>query len=104
MVSQAWPRSRSAASSSAWNSGRSGEIRAARALPWIAARAVRDLDAFYDRAQGGWGRRQKLPLGRNVLVELRRAMQTATDAPRSERRCKPATEFTRRYSATTCTA
>ncbi len=50
-----------------------GPVPPVEALPWIAARALRDLDAFYDRAQGGWGRRQKLPLGRNVLVELRRA-------------------------------
>ncbi len=50
-----------------------GPVPPVEALPWIAARALRDLDAYYDRAQGGWGRRQKLPLGRNVLVELRRA-------------------------------
>lgn len=31
------------------------------------------LDALYDETLGGWGRRQKLPIAANVLVELRRA-------------------------------
>jgi len=43
------------------------------ALPWIAGHTLMKLDEFYDRAEGGWGFRQKLPMGENVLVELRRA-------------------------------
>lgn len=43
------------------------------ALPWIAGQTLLTLDEVYDRAEGGWGARQKLPIGENVLVELRRA-------------------------------
>lgn len=43
------------------------------ALSWIGARSAIDLDAYYDDRLGGWGRRQKLPLGDNLLFELRRA-------------------------------
>jgi len=42
------------------------------ALPWIGARAAMDLDAYYDPDLGGWGRRQKLPIGDNLVFELRR--------------------------------
>jgi uncharacterized protein YyaL (SSP411 family) len=42
-------------------------------LPWVARRALRDMDAYYDDAQGGWGMRQKAPLGENAEVEARRA-------------------------------
>jgi uncharacterized protein YyaL (SSP411 family) len=43
------------------------------ALPWLRERVGRDLDNFYDEAEGGWGRGQKAPLGANVEVELARA-------------------------------
>ena len=43
------------------------------ALPWIAGNALLKLDSYYDQAEGSWGFRQKLPMGENVLVELRRA-------------------------------
>jgi len=43
------------------------------ALPWIAARAIRDLDRFYDEEHGGWGFRVKAPVGDNAVFELRRA-------------------------------
>ncbi len=43
------------------------------ALGWIAGRALVDLDAYYDEAEGGWGHKQKAPLGANVEVALARA-------------------------------
>jgi uncharacterized protein len=43
------------------------------ALGWVGARVLRDMDSFYDQEQGGWGGRQKAPLGANVEVELARA-------------------------------
>jgi uncharacterized protein YyaL (SSP411 family) len=43
------------------------------ALGWIAARALVDLDGFYDEDEGGWGHRQKAPIGADVEVELARA-------------------------------
>jgi len=43
------------------------------ALPWIAALAVRDMDRFFDDDHGGWGFRNKAPIGDNVVFELRRA-------------------------------
>ncbi|HEX3766016.1 MAG TPA: DUF255 domain-containing protein [Kofleriaceae bacterium] len=43
------------------------------ALPWIAARAIRDLDRYYDDDHGGWGFRTKAPIGDNLAFELRRA-------------------------------
>lgn len=46
---------------------------AIEALPWIAGNTLLKLDEYYDRNEGGWGIRQKLPQGENVLVELRRA-------------------------------
>jgi len=42
------------------------------ALPWIGARVARDMDAYYDPKQGGWGRMQKSPLGANAEFDLRR--------------------------------
>ena len=41
-------------------------------LDWIGARSLRDMDWYYDDKQGGWGMRQKAPLGENAEVELRR--------------------------------
>jgi uncharacterized protein YyaL (SSP411 family) len=40
------------------------------ALPWIAGRALVDLDGWYDAKEGGWGMRQKAPFGANVEIEL----------------------------------
>jgi uncharacterized protein len=40
------------------------------ALPWLSQRAERDLDAYYDEKHGGWGMRQKAPLGANAELEL----------------------------------
>ncbi len=42
------------------------------ALPWLFQRATSDMDAFYDEARGGWGMRQKAPLGANAEFELLR--------------------------------
>jgi uncharacterized protein YyaL (SSP411 family) len=42
------------------------------ALPWVGARAARDMDAYFDAQQGGWGMRQKAPIGANVEFELLR--------------------------------
>lgn len=43
------------------------------ALGWIAGRVALDLERFYDKEQGGWGRPQKVPIGANIQFELRRA-------------------------------
>ena len=43
-----------------------------QALGWISARVGLDMNRFYDDEEGGWGR-QKVPIGWNVLFELRRA-------------------------------
>ncbi len=43
------------------------------ALGWIAGLALHYLDAYYDEKEGGWGHKQKAPLGANVEVELARA-------------------------------
>jgi len=45
----------------------------AEALPWIAALAIRDMDRFFDDDHGGWGFRNKAPIGDNIAFELRRA-------------------------------
>jgi len=62
------------------------------ALPWIAAHALRTMDGFYDVDLGGWGRKQKLPLGANLEVELlraaagdQRALQRATQTLHAQR-------------------
>ena len=36
------------------------------ALGWIGARVTRDMDEWYDPDEGGWGRRQKAPIGANI--------------------------------------
>lgn len=43
------------------------------AMPWIAGRALVDMDAYYDPREGSWGRLQKSPLGENAQMELLRA-------------------------------
>ncbi|MCB9584618.1 MAG: thioredoxin domain-containing protein [Polyangiaceae bacterium] len=42
------------------------------AMPWVAQRALRDFDSYYDAEQGGWGMRQKAPLGENAEFEVLR--------------------------------
>ena len=42
------------------------------ALPWVGANTAVRLDTYYDPEGGGWGFRQKAPIGLNVLWELRR--------------------------------
>jgi uncharacterized protein len=43
------------------------------AMGWVAGRATVDMDGYYDSEEGGWGRRQKAPLGANAAFELVRA-------------------------------
>ena len=43
------------------------------ALAWIAGRALIDFDGWYDAKEGGWGMRQKAPLGANAELEVVRA-------------------------------
>jgi uncharacterized protein YyaL (SSP411 family) len=43
------------------------------ALGWVASLALYNLGAYYDEKEGGWGHKQKAPLGANVEVELARA-------------------------------
>ncbi len=42
------------------------------AMRWVAERALRDFDSYYDQEQGGWGVRQKAPLGENAQFEVMR--------------------------------
>jgi uncharacterized protein YyaL (SSP411 family) len=51
-----------------------GDVHATpEALGWIAGHAIVSLDGYYDADQGGWGRRQKAPLGADAEVEIVRA-------------------------------
>jgi len=50
------------------------------ALGWVGVRVTRDMDEWYDPVEGGWGRRQKAPLGANAEFELRRAAHGDTNA------------------------
>ena len=51
-----------------------GDVAAtAAALPWAVASAMFSLDDYYDDELGGWGRRQKSPLGEDLAFEVRRA-------------------------------
>ena len=43
------------------------------ALGWLSALETVELDGYYDEAQGGWGQRQKAPLGANIEFEWTRA-------------------------------
>jgi hypothetical protein len=54
-------------------------------LGWIGAQAAQALDDYYDHDEGGWGRRQKMPLGANVEFELVRASH-GDDAARERAR------------------
>jgi uncharacterized protein len=53
---------------------------APEALPWIAAQTLMKMDDWYDTEQGSWGLRQKVPIGENITVELRRAAHGETSA------------------------
>ena len=44
-------------------------------LPWVVAHVLFELDDYYDQELGGWGRRQKAPLGENLHFEARRALR-----------------------------
>lgn len=50
------------------------------ALPWIAASLMHELDDYYDTQLGGWGRRQKAPLGANISFEVIRSQRGDPDA------------------------
>lgn len=54
-------------------------------MGWIGAQLTQTLDDFYDPDEGGWGRRQKLPLGPNIEFELLRARHQ-DDAARARAR------------------
>ena len=43
------------------------------ALPWVASQTLFDLDGWWDDVEGGWGKRQKAPIGANVEIEVARA-------------------------------
>lgn len=45
----------------------------ANLLEWVGAYTTTAFDDYYDKAEGGWGRPQKLPLGRNIEFELLRS-------------------------------
>ena len=50
------------------------------ALPWVYRRTQRDFDSYYDMQHGGWGMRQKAPLGVNTQFELVRGAAGEPDA------------------------
>lgn len=49
-------------------------------LPWIAAQTLMKMDDWFDNAEGSWGSYQKVPIGENITVELRRAKHGNTAA------------------------
>jgi uncharacterized protein YyaL (SSP411 family) len=44
-------------------------------LPWVVGHVLFEFDDYYDDELGGWGRRQKAPLGENLQFEARRALR-----------------------------
>lgn len=57
------------AAGGSWNDpGR--RVPPVEALGWIGARTALDMDEYFDRTEGGWGVRQKAPLGSNISFEL----------------------------------
>lgn len=42
----------------------------AQALDWIGGRVAADMDGYFDPKEGGWGFRQKVPIGANAEFEL----------------------------------
>ena len=49
-------------------------------LTWVAERVRFDMSEYYDDREGGWGMRQKAPLGENAEYELRRALEGDANA------------------------
>lgn len=41
-------------------------------LPWVSASVLQRMDATYDAREGSWGAFQKVPIGANLEVEVRR--------------------------------
>jgi uncharacterized protein YyaL (SSP411 family) len=50
------------------------------ALPWVMRRALLDMAWFWDPESGGWGTKQRAPLGDNAEVELRRGKRGDREA------------------------
>jgi len=53
----------------------SNHVASAAELPWAIAFAVHTIDEYYDDELGGWGKRQKAPMGENLELEARRALR-----------------------------
>ena len=49
-------------------------------LFWVGADAAHQMDDYYDEEEGGWGMRQKAPLGDNIVFELLRFTHGDRDA------------------------
>jgi hypothetical protein len=49
-------------------------------LPWVAASALQRMDDTYDEREGSWGVRQKVPIGENLELEVRRAARGDQEA------------------------
>ncbi len=44
-------------------------------LPWVASHVLQRMDVFYDEKEGSWGTSQKVPIGENLEMEVRRALR-----------------------------
>ncbi len=53
------------------------------ALGWIGTYFAQRMDLYYDEQGGGWGMRQKAPIGDNATFELRRFSHTKDDSARA---------------------
>jgi uncharacterized protein YyaL (SSP411 family) len=49
-------------------------------LPWVASSALQRMDATYDEREGSWGSFQKVPIGANLELEVRRATRGDAEA------------------------
>jgi hypothetical protein len=49
-------------------------------LPWVAASVLQRMDVYYDEKEGSWGSAQKVPLGENLEMEVRRAVRGDLEA------------------------
>jgi uncharacterized protein YyaL (SSP411 family) len=56
---------------------------AIEAMPWVFARTKRDLDGYYDPEKGGWGMRQKAPVGEDAEIAI--VLAAKGDAVEGER-------------------